>query len=188
VLIFDNDKLKEIKECSSFEELITSLRQHINWKEFSILNNIISKSGSAEAKAELEKFRQVMSSHMGMKVISQKFAPSDLPHNYFKMTFIIDKAYDDFTLGDFCNIREFICDHIDIYQYATWPYIKYLFGSIHLEWFVPVQAAAHIIKMVHQNETKLIENLVVYVQVGDKVALDLLGKSSSTAQEHTKVS
>ena len=191
VLIFDHENLTKVNNCSSFRELITLLRQQLNWKEYSILTNIIGLSGSAEAKAELEKYRRIMSSHMGMKMISDKFPPSDLPHNYIKLSIIIDKAYEDFTVDDFNEIKDFIFKTLlDVHHYIALPYIKYLFSSLDLEWFVPVQAAAHIIKMVYKNEEIFKKNSVVYIQVGDKVVLDLLGKSPNTAatQEQSKVS
>jgi len=127
---------------------------------------------------------------MGMKMISDNFTPSDLPCNYIKLSIIIEKAYEDFTIDDFKEIKDFIFDLLDIRPFVSLPYIKYLFSSLDLEWLVPVQAAAHIIKMVYKNEENLTKNFVVYIQVGAKVVLDLLGKSPKTAtvQEHSKVS
>lgn len=58
-LLFNNEQLSKINECSSFRELFTLLRQHWNWKEYSILESIIVKSESDDAMLALQRFKQV---------------------------------------------------------------------------------------------------------------------------------
>ena len=62
-LLFNNEQLSKIIECSSFRELFTLLRQHWNWKEFSILESIIVKSESDDAMFALQRFKQVKCSN-----------------------------------------------------------------------------------------------------------------------------
>ena len=59
-LLFNNQQLAEINDCTSFRQLFTLLRQHWNWKEYSILRMIIEMSESVEAKAHLEKYEKVI--------------------------------------------------------------------------------------------------------------------------------
>ena len=58
-LLFSNQQLAEINDCASFRQLFTLLRQHWNWKEYSILKMIIEISESDKAKAHLEKYQKV---------------------------------------------------------------------------------------------------------------------------------
>ena len=58
-LLFNNQQLAEINDCASFHQLFTLLRQHWNWKEYSILKTIIEISESDEAKVHLEKYQKV---------------------------------------------------------------------------------------------------------------------------------
>ena len=59
-LLFNNQQLTEIDQCASFRQLFTLLRQHWNWKEYSILKKIIEISESDEAKTYLEKYQKVL--------------------------------------------------------------------------------------------------------------------------------
>ena len=58
-LLFNNQQLAEINDCASFHQLFMLLRQHWNWKAYSILRMIIEKSESVEAKDHLEKYEKV---------------------------------------------------------------------------------------------------------------------------------
>ena len=113
-----------------------------------------------------------------MKLISEKYSPSDLPVNYIKLCITIDKPYKCLTLQDFDELKSFIFDHLDVRQYTPLPFIKFLLGSLHLEWYVPMQAVSHIIKMVHQNKRVLIQESIVLIKIGDKTLLDIQSSSS----------
>ena len=145
VLLFTDEQLAEINHCMSFQQLFTILRKHWNWREYSILKGIIAESGLQEAKDELCKFEKLMGSYFGMKLISDEYSPSELPVNYVKMCITIDQPYKDLTLQQYDEIRTFIFDHLDVQKYIALPYIKFLFSSLHLEWYIPVQAVSHVI-------------------------------------------
>ena len=45
---------------------------------------------------------------------------------------------------------------LDVQKYIILPFIKFLFSSLHLEWYAdyaPMQAVSRIIKVAHQNES-----------------------------------
>ena len=52
------------------------------------------------------------------------------------------------------------------------PFIKYFIGSLHLQWYVAGEAAAHMIKMAKQNEKALLAKSFVFVKIGEEVVLD----------------
>ena len=172
VLLFNDEYLTKINECTSFQQLFTILRKHWNWKEYSILKGIIAESGSQEARDELQKFEKLMGSYCGMKLISDKYSPSELPMNYVKLCITVDKSYKELTLQDFDELRTFIFEQLNVREYIALPFIKFLFSSLHLEWHIPMQAASHIIKMADRSKGPLNAQSITLIQVGNKIILD----------------
>ena len=187
VLLFSDEQLVKINECTSFQQLFKILRENWNWKEYSLLKTIITICDSEEAEAELDKFEKLMSSFCGMKLISDKYSPSELPVNYVKLCITIDKPYKSLTLQDFYELRTFIFEHLDVQKYITLPFIKFLFSSLHLEWYIPMQAVSHIIKMVHQNRMRFVQKSIVLIRIGDKSILDVQRELSQTDHDANKV-
>ena len=182
VVLFSRELSAEIKQCTSFEQLfgILSFHKYWNWKEYTILKGIIGISKSKEAEDELDKFEKFMGTRRGMELVSEKFTLDELlkdDKDYEIMYITIDKMYNRFTLEDFYEIQAFICKHINVRKYLFLPFIKYLLGSLHLEWYVPIQAVSHIIKMIHQNKKVLVENSIVMIKIGDKTILDVQRES-----------
>ena len=176
ILLFSDEQLNKIKKCKSFEQLFIILRRHWSWREYSLLKNIIAICESEEAKAELDKFERLMSSYFGMKLISEKYSPSELPVEYVKLCITIDKPYKSLTLQDFDKLQAFIFKHLDVQEYIALPFIKFLFSSLHLELYIPIQAVSHIVKMVRINKKVLIQNSIVVIKIGDKCILDTQSK------------
>jgi len=180
ILLFSDEQLARINECTTFQQLFAILRKHWNWKEYSILKGIITESGSEEAKDELYKFERLMGSYCGMKLISDKYSPNELPVNYVKLCITVDRPYKDLTLQDYDELRTFIFEHLDVQKYIALPFIKFLFSSLHLEWYIPIHAVSHVIKAVHQNNQVLIQKSILLVKIGEKSVLDVHKKSSQT--------
>lgn len=180
ILLFSDEQLAKINECTSFQQLFTILRKHWNWKEYSILKGIITECGSEEARDELHKFQKLMGSYYGMKLISDNYLPSELPENYVKLCITVDQPYKDLTLNDYDELRTFIFKHLDVKKYIALPFIKFLFSSLHLMWYIPVQAVSHIIKVVHRNNQVLIQKSIVLIKIGDKIILDVHRELSQT--------
>ena len=176
ILLFSDEYLDKIKKCTTFEELFTILRKHWSWKEYSLLKTIITTCESKEAEGELDKFEKLMSSYYGMKLISDKYSPGELPANYVKLCITIDKPYKSLTLQDFYELQTFIFEHLDVQKYIALPFIKFLFSSLHLEWYIPMQAVSHITNMVHQNRKIFIQKSIVLIKVGDSSILDIKSK------------
>ena len=170
--LFEDQQLKKIKECASFRELFELLRLHWNWNQYCILEHFISESESKEAEDELEKYKKLMSSYCGLQLVSAKFLPNELPDEYIKMTIIVEKPYKEFTIENFMKIKDFIFDQMDVKPYITHPFIKFLFSSLHLEWYVIKRAAPHMIKMSYKNIEKLKKISVVHIQIGEAKILD----------------
>jgi len=171
-LLFNDEQLQKIEQCKTFRELFKLLRQYWNWREYYILKEIISESNSKEARDELEKYEKIMSSYAGLQLISDNFLPEELPNDYVKMIIIIEKPYKELTLKECGEIRDFIIKHMDVKPYIAHPFIKFLFSSLHLEWFVLHHAIPHLAKMARKNMHVFAERSIFYIQIGKEVVLD----------------
>ena len=172
VLLFNDEQLKNINKCKNFRQLFVLLRQHWGWKEYCILQHIISQSESKEAKDELEKYEKMMSSYFGLQLIADNCSPNELPDEYVKMTIIVEKPYKELTLQNFVELRDFIFSQMDVKPYIAHPFIKFLFSSLHLEWYVLQQAVSHMIEMSCKNVESLKEYSIVYIKIDEEIVLD----------------
>ena len=173
-LLFDDEQLKMINNCKTFKELFsTQLRQHWNWFEYSILECIIDLSGSPEAQDELTRYRKYMAANMGMEIVSERYSIDKLPSSCIKMRLTLKKNYVYFTAEDYKEVKEFIFNTLEVKQYVAYPFIIFLFASLHLEIYVPKSAADYMIKMVKIKENLLKKNLFVYIEIGGEVVMNV---------------
>ena len=177
-LLFTDEQLDKINKCTNFDELFRILRKHWGWKEYSLLKTIIATCESKEAEDELDKFEKLMSSYCGMILISDNYPPDELPANYVKLCITIDKPYKSLTLQDFHELKTFIFKYLNVQKYIAFPFVKFLFSSLHLEWYIPKHVVPHIINMVHQNKKIFIQKSIVLIKIGDSSILDIQRKST----------
>ena len=177
-LMFTDEQLDKINKCTNFDELFRILRKHWGWKEYSLLKTIIAACESKEAEDELDKFEKLMSSYCGMILISDNYSPDELPANYVKLCITVDKPYKSLTLQDFHELQTFIFKYLNVQKYIASPFIKFLFSSLHLEWYIPKHVVSHIINMVHQNKKIFIQKSIVLIKIGDSSILDVQRKST----------
>ena len=180
-LLFSDEQLHNINTCTKFSEMFRLLRKHWSWKDYSILTHIVSNTGLEEAKDEVELFENGMASYQGMKIISENISPDDISHDYIRLSIIIDKPYQELSFQNFTELHKFIFRNLDVKRYIALPFIKFLFRSLHLEWYVLKKAAPHMIKMAKLNKEVFVRNSVVFIQVDQFVVLDC------KAEVHKKV-
>ena len=173
-LLFDDKQLKEINQCHTFHQLFAShLCFHLNWEQYFILESIIALTELKEAEEELDKYKKYMASKMGMKIISDTFSIDNLPPNSIKLSIIVDKPYTKLTAGEYMELKDFICTTLKIQKYVLYPYIRFFFESLHLKWYIPVQAARYVIKTAASlNISLFLQQSVRILKVGDEVLFD----------------
>ena len=176
-LLFNDEQLQKINACTEFHELFTILRKHWSWQDYTILTHIIGLSGLKEAKDEKDLFETRMASYQGMKIISETIPPESISPDYIRLSIIIDKPYQELTAEIFEELHDFVFHNLDINRYVALPFIKFLFSSLHLEWYVLKKATVHIVKMAQQNEEIFTSNSVVFIQLDQSVVLDCRAKS-----------
>ncbi|XP_065886204.1 uncharacterized protein [Dysidea avara] len=171
-LLFGDNQLPQLKASKNFGELFIQLRHHWGWDEWSILEHIIDLVELKEAEDELHKYKQFLASKHAIEIISEEFSDVDLPPNCVSFSIILDKPYSRVSIQEYSRIKEFICGILEINKYVMHPFIKYFIGSLHLQWYVAGEAAAHMIKMAKQNEKALLAKSFVFVKIGEEVVLD----------------
>ena len=173
-LLFDDEQMKTINNCKTFKELFsTQLRHHWSWIEYSLLESIIDLSGSQDAEDELTRYQNYMAANIGMEIVTEKYSIEKLPSNCIKLHLTLKKNYANFTAENYKEVKEFIFNTLDVRQYVAYPFIIFLFGSLHLEIYVPKRAAEYMIKMVKTKEKELKENLFVFIEVGGEVVMNV---------------
>ena len=169
-LLFNDKQLKQINQCKTFRNLFTQLRQHWSWDEYSILQQIIELAESEQSEKELTKYKEFMAAKMGMEIIFDILP--ELPFDAIKLSITVDKPYSRLTVQEYEELKGFIFDTLQVHRYISYPFIKVLFSSIHIEWYVPVQAAYHMIKMACIKRVVFVQHSIVFMKLGDEVMVN----------------
>ena len=175
--LFSPEKCTKINNCKDFKQLFEILSQHLSWDELSILTEIIDICGSSEAKQEFDKYKKKMAVSKALEIINS--TKSDPPLGFEKFCVIIDKPYKTLTVKEYEEIKKFIFENLDTHRYVTNEYIRVLFGSLQLEWHVTLQATLHMVKKANEQKAFFKKNLVVFMQVGEKIIIDIHTKQIS---------
>jgi len=178
-LLFDDDQLPQLKAVKSFDELFMCLRHYWSWDKWSILEQIIDESELEDAEEELKNYKIFLASKHAFELIIEEHSTEELPTKCINFSIILEKPYTKLTVQQYLQIKEFICEMLNVKDYIFHPFIKFLFSSLHLHWYIPELAAVHIIEMAHQNKVALVNESVVFVQVGGKVIFDCYSKRVS---------
>ena len=104
---------------------------------------------------------------------------SNPPPEFEKFCLIIDKPYKKLTIEKYEEIKEFIFKNLDTHRYVTNEYIRVLFDSLHLEWYVTSQATPHMIKKANEQKEFFRKRLVVFMQIGEKIIINTHTKQTS---------
>ena len=120
-----------------------------------------------------------MASYQGMKILSERISPETIPLDYIRLSILIDKPYRDLTAEKYTELHDFVFKNLDIRPYISLLFIKFLLGSLYLEWYVLKKAVPHMIKMAQQNEEIFVSNSVVFIQIDHHVVFDCRAKDKT---------
>ena len=173
-LLFNDKQLEQIDWCKTFRDFFTQLRQHWSWDEYSILQHIIELAESEQSEKELTKYKEFMAAKIGMEIIFDILP--ELPHDAIKLSITVDKPYSRLTVQEYKELKVFIFDTLQVQKYVSYPFIKVLFSSVHLDWYFPVQAADHMIKIASVKRDVLVQESIVFMKIKDKVIVNCVSK------------
>ena len=99
--LFSDAELKQIKQSKNIYELMEKCRKHWSWGNYALLKLIVKKSGSEEAKRELQIFQKVVSVRQMVKKLGNEelqAVKECTAEAYENMMIILNAYYDDITV------------------------------------------------------------------------------------------
>lgn len=166
--LFTHQKIEEIKDCSKIEELFEAVKEHWSWDNYSILQDFIELCGdSKEAKEEIDKFQRKLAACKGLKFVTNT-PEIDAPLGYERFKIYINERYPNFTLDQYKEIKFHVFKLLATNYNVASDHIKAEFQSLHLEWFVTLQALPHMIKMAIQVKYELSLINVISLKIGTR--------------------
>ena len=170
--LFSAQKITEIKECNSFTQLFQIASLHMSWDEHSILTQIVDQCDSVEGQLEIEKFEEKLALCQGLEVILST-SQENLSEDFARFLIVIAKPYRRLTIEEYAKVKTFIFSNLKTHAYVAVGFFKLLYRSLHIEWFVTVQAVPHMIKNAQQHKDIFIKESFIFMQIGCKVVIDI---------------
>ena len=158
------------EKCVDFNQLFEILKWNMNWEEHSILTHIAEKCKSTKARNQIEKFDKKIGLLNGLEIIGD--ATKYVSKQVVRFYVIIDKPYNKLSVKEYKEIRAFIVATLGVNPPVLTKYIKILYGSLHIEWLITVQAVPVVVKMAYQKEDIFIKENFVFMQIGADIIID----------------
>ena len=108
--LFSDSELEMIKKSKNVFDIIEKCRKHWSWSSYSLLELIVKKSGSDEAKQELRRFQKVMNIRQKIKDLGDNLL-QDLKkyhEGYESLMVVLDEYYDDITVHQLEEAEKFL--------------------------------------------------------------------------------
>jgi len=171
VRFFTHEERRKIDLCTDFRELFFHLRHHWDWDNLVILKYIVNLCDTKEGEQEMVKYERKLALYGGLNLVFDR-SRNDPPPGYEDFLIILNKPYNELTVEQFQDAKQFIFDNLDVLQYIAFPYINLLFGSVHFHWHIKVEAVTHMIKMALQRKEIFLKNFYTFMQIGSNVVFD----------------
>ena len=169
--LFSTENVAKIKECCNFEQLFEIICLHMSWDEHSILIQIVDRCKSVEGKQEIERFEKKIALYQGLQIIvdtSQEIVSED----FAQFCIVINKPYKNVTIEEYTKVKKFIFTNLKTHAYVTVGFIRMLYGSLHIEWLITVQAVPHMIRNAQKSLNIFIEENFVFMQIGLEIVIN----------------
>ena len=176
-LFFNENQQEAIIACGDIETLfIKYLRHYWRWDDFAILTRIVQSLDSTDHCLQLiHQYKKKIYSEIKLKDIHEycKEESKVLPEGYHKMVAIVkNKSFFRITLEEYRELKEFISQHCKVEPYVISPFDELGFGSLLLEWFVPMTAVPHMIEMATVNANIFIAQNFMFLKISSTVIFD----------------
>ena len=176
VHVFTDTQLKEIQACNSVHTmLVYNLRHCYRWDDFSMLTILLSLMKSKACLNLLKKFEVKVNSKMKLKQIYEycKQKSAGFSEEYHKIIAIVDdKIFSEITHKDYEVLKHFVSEQCGVEDYVISPVATIAISSLILEWYIPVTATAHMIKIALNNKGNFTKNCFVYLKISSTLILD----------------
>ena len=172
--LFKYRERKRILKCKTFKELFYSpVCEQYSWIQTDIVETIIQMSELDEAEDELKRYNRYIISNKGTEILSDFVSEDELPPEAIKVSVIKERPHTKkLTVGEYQESRNAILEPLKVKRYTPRPPVIFSLSSLHLCWYVPEHAAEHMKKMAKMNESLLIKQSVVFIEIGKDVIFD----------------
>ena len=176
VHVFTDGQLEEIKACDSINTLLVyKLRHCYRWDDFDMLTLLMSSIDSKKCLSLLNKFKVKINSKMKLQQIYEhcKQMSIKFPAECHKIVTIVDdKIFSKITQKEYNVLKHFVSEQCGVEDYVMSPFSKASSSSLILEWYIPVTAAAHMIKIALNNKRNFTKNCFVYLKISATLIFD----------------
>ena len=177
VHVFTDTKLKEIQACNKIDILlIDKLRHCYRWDDCSILTVLMSSIKSTKCLKLIKNFEVKVNSKMKLQQIYDEHCKQPgfkMTKEYHKIIAIVnDRLFSDITLEEYHVLKHFVSEQSGVEDYVISPFTKASSSSVILEWYIPVTAVGHMIKIALRNKRIFFKNCFVYMKISSSVILD----------------
>ena len=176
VHVFTDEQLKEIEACNSIYTLMVyKLRHCYRWDDFSMLTKLMSSIDSENCLSLLKKFEVKINSKMKLRQIYEhcKQTSAKFSAEYHKIVAIVDdKIFSKITQNEYNVLKHFVSVQCGVEDYVISPVTKITVSSLILEWYIPVTAVAHMIKIALSNKLNFTKNCFVYLKISSTLIFD----------------
>ena len=130
-------------------DLFEQLRGHWRYDSHPLLYKIVKNSGSTKAMEKLNAFRNKIKYHKKLKEIYDQSQSSQtpLPDGYTRMVAIVEKDYDEITLGEYEEIESMLLTYLGS---PARPPLFSPSNSIKITWYIPIEAVGSVLKKAFQ--------------------------------------
>ena len=174
--VFTDKQLEEIQACNSIPTLLTNkLRHCYRWDNFSMLKILMLSINSDKCVNLLETFKVKIDSKMKLQKIYEHCKQKEwsFSEKYDKLVAIVNnKLFSKITKEEYDDLKCFVSEHCGVEAYVVCPLNKASSSSLILEWYISINAVAHMIKIASSNNISFNEKSFVYLRISSTVILD----------------
>ena len=178
-LLFNEEQREAINACNKIETLLTKHLRHCwRWDDVSFVKRIFQSLDTDHSERCIQmicQYEMRIYSEMKLKEVLENCRRENIvpPEGYHKMATIVkNKSFFHITLEEYKQLKEFISQHCDVEPYVISPFTEASVGSLLLEWFVPLAAVPHMIKMATMNADIFIAHTFVFLKISSTVIFD----------------
>lgn len=174
--VFTDGQLEEIQACNSiYTLLVYKLRHCYRWDNFSMLTKLMSSIKSKRCLSLLKNFEVKVNSEIKLQQIYEycKQKSFEFSTEYHKIVAIVDdKIFSEITIKEYEILKHFVSEQCGVEDYVISPVTKIAVSSLILEWYIPVTAVAHMIKIASSNKVNFIKNCFLYLKISSTLILE----------------
>ena len=174
--VFTDGQLEKIQACDSiYTLLVNKLRHCYRWDDYSMLTILILSIKSENCLSLLRSFEVKISSKLKLQQIYEhcKQTSAEFSEEYHKIVTIVrDKIFSEITKEEYDVLKHFVSEQCGVEDHVMSPVAKMAVSSLILEWYIPVTAVAHMIKIALSNKGNFAKNCFMYLKISATLIFD----------------